>query len=409
MKHYVIIGNGIAAVGCIEGIRAVDAESAVTVISGENRPAYGRPLISYYLEGKTTPEKMNYRPADFYERNAVTVRYGVTAEGIDSEKKTVTLSDGSTVEYTELLLAPGSVPFVPRFEGLDTVPFRRCFMTMDDSLAIEQALTPESKVLIIGAGFIGLKCAEGLQGRAAEITVCDLAEHILPNMLDAECAAPMEERLEANGIRLLMGDTAVRFEGGHAVMKSGKELDFDILVLAVGVRPNTALFPGTVNRGIPVSEKMETAVPGIYAAGDCTECMDISCGETAVLANLPNAYMQGRCAGVNMAGGEELFDRGIKMNSVGFFGLHVLSAGSRDESGEVLVQRSEGSIKKLYVRDDRLVGYVLLGDVARAGIYTALVRNQTPLSSFDFEKMQRLPALAAYPAEARSTMLGGVV
>ena len=412
MKQYVIIGGGVAAVGCIEGIRQCDAASSITLVSAETRAPYCRPLISYYLEGKTDLQKMNYRPEDFYARSGVSVRYGVSAEKIDSETQSVTLSDGSTLPYSALCIATGSEPFVPKFEGLETVEMKRCFMTVEDSLAIEKALRPDASVLIIGAGFIGLKCAEGIRDRVAQITVCDLADHILSSILDAESAAPMEKCLEENGIALWLGDTVVRFDGQKAYMKSGRELDFDILVLAVGVRPNVELFRsagGAVNKGIPVSEKMETSLPFIYAAGDCTECYDVSCATCAVMANMPNAYMQGRCAGVNMAGGEEVFDKGTKMNSIGFFGCHVISAGTRDDGGEVFVEKGENFLKKLYCRDDRLVGYILLGDVERAGIYTALIRNETPLSSFDFEKMKQLPALSAFSADVRKAVLGGLV
>lgn len=116
-------------------------------------------------------------------------------------------------------------------------------------------------MLIVGAGLIGLKCAEGLAGRVASITVCDLADRVLSSVLDAECAAVMQKWLEENGISFMLGDTAERFEENEAVMKSGKTVPFDILVLAVGVRANTALVKdigGEVNRGIVVNDRMET-------------------------------------------------------------------------------------------------------------------------------------------------------
>ena len=142
----------------------------------------------------------------------------------------------------------------------------------------------------------------------------------ISSILDTECAAVMQKHLEENGITFMLGDSAASFEGNTALMKSGKTIEFDVLVLAVGVRANTALVKdigGEVNRGIIVNTRMETTVADVYAAGDCTEGEDISFGGKRVLAILPNAYMQGKCAGVNMAGGETVFDKAIPMNSIG--------------------------------------------------------------------------------------------
>ena len=227
--------------------------------------------------------------------------------------------DGSLLPYDSLCVAAGSSPFVPPFAGLDTVEKKFSFMTLDDALALEAAVKPDSRVLIVGAGLIGLKCAEGLRDRVASITVCDLAERVLSSILDTDCAAVMQKHLEKNGISFLLGDSAAEFSGNTARMKSGRTVEFDVLVLAVGVRANTALVKdigGEVNRGIVVNQRMETSVPNVYSAGDCTEGEDISFGGRRVLAILPNAYMQGKCAGVNMAGGTEVFDKAIPMNSI---------------------------------------------------------------------------------------------
>ncbi len=410
MKRYVIIGNGTAAVGCIEGIRSVDTQSPVTVISEEKHPVYCRPLISYFLEGKPDTKRMNYRGGDFYDKMGCEVLYGEKATKIDSKAKKVILESGSEIPYTDLCVAAGSSPFVPPFAGLEKVGQKFSFMTLDDALALDAAVSESSRVLIVGAGLIGLKCAEGLAGRVASITVCDLADRVMSSVLDAECAAVMQKRLEENGISFMLGDTAERFEENEAVMKSGKTVPFDILVLAVGVRANTALVKdigGEVNRGIVVNDRMETGVDGIFAAGDCTEGNDISCGTKRVLAILPNAYMQGHTAGVNMAGGGEVFDKAIPMNSVGFFGLHAMTAGSYD--GEMYEEKGEGKLKRLFIRDGRLVGFMLIGETERAGIYTSLIREQTPLGTVDFEMLKKIATSFAFSPEIRRKKFGGVV
>ena len=140
-SKYVIIGNGTAAVGAIEGIRSVDGDGTVTVISKEPYKAYCRPLISYYLEGKTTKDKMLYRNTDFYEQNNCNLILGKTAKSVDPSSKTVTFESGDTVNYEKLLIASGASPFEPNFDGIETVPQKFSFMTLDDALSIEQAIT----------------------------------------------------------------------------------------------------------------------------------------------------------------------------------------------------------------------------------------------------------------------------
>ena len=410
MKRYLIIGNGTAAVGCIEGIRSQDGKGEITIVSEEKRPVYGRPLISYYLMGKTDLGKMNYRPADFYEGNGCRVIYGKRAVALDPEKKTATLDDGTALPYDELCVAAGSRPFVPPFEGLDTVEKKFSFMTLDDALSLEGALDKSARVLIVGAGLIGLKCAEGIRDRVGSITVCDLADRVLSSILDAECAAVVQKSLEKNGITFLLGDTAVKFDGGTAHMKSGKTVNFDLLVLAVGVRANVELVKdagGTVNRGIVVDRKMQTSVPSVYAAGDCTEGFDASIGANRVIAILPNAYLQGHAAGVNMAGGDASQNDAIPMNSIGFFGLHIMTAGAYD--GELTEEKTEGGIKRFFVKDGLLRGYILIGETERAGIYTSLIREKTPLDTVDFDLTKKVASNLIFSRENRRKKFGGVV
>lgn len=410
MAKYVILGNGVASVGCIEGIRAVDTAGDITVIAAERHPTYCRPLISYYLEGKTDLQKMEYRPASFYVENGVTTLYGKTAAAIDPTAKTVTLEDGETVAYDKLCVATGSSPFVPKFDGLETVKHSFTFMTEDDALALEAAVNETSRVLIVGAGLIGLKCAEGLARRAASITVCDLADRVLSSILDGECAHMVQTHLEENGIRFCLADSVARFDGNTAVLQSGAAVEFDVLVLAVGVRANIGLVRdagGETNRGILVDTKMQTSLPDVYAVGDCTEGEDASIGAKRVLALLPNAVMQGRCAGTNMAGGDAVFDNAIPMNAIGFFGLHMMTAGVYD--GEAYVEKTQTAYKKLFTKDGGLCGFILIGETARAGIYTSLIRNKIPLDTVDFEKLKKSATSMAFSPEKRKQMFGSGV
>ena len=410
MKQYVIIGNGVAATGCIEGIRSIDPEGSITVISEEKHPVYCRPLISYYLEKKTDLERMLYRESDYYERMNCSVLYGRKAIRIDNDKKEVELDDGTVRSYTSLCLATGSSPFLPAFEGLDTVSEKYSFLTLDDALALEKAITNTSRVLIIGAGLIGLKCAEGICERVASVTVCDLADRVLSSILEEDAASIVQHHLESHGLRFLLGDSVAKFSGGSAQMNSGKTVDFDVLVLAIGVRANTALLKiagGDVNRGILIDSCMHTSIDDVFAAGDCTEGMDISSGEAKVLAILPNAVQQGYTAGLNMAGKTTSFEKGIPMNSIGFFGLHIMTAGTYE--GDVYEEKTENTLKRIYTKDDLLKGFILIGGQERAGILTSMIREKTPLSSVNFEIMKKVATTVAFPADIRRKKFGGMV
>ena len=405
---YVIIGNSHAAVGCIEGIRSVTSKGEITVISRENYPVYGRPLISYLLCGRTDEKRMQYRPDDFYEKNGAKLLTGIAATAIDPEAKTVALSDGETISYDKLLIATGSEPFIPAMDGLDKVENRFTFLDLDTAKALAAALTPESRVLIIGAGLIGLKCAEGIYERCASITVVDMANRILPSILDETGSGMMQEYLESKGLKFYLNDSVSSFSGNTATLRSGEQVPFDMVVVAVGVRPSTALAEAAgiaVNRGICTGNDSATSVPGIYAAGDCARSHDISSDTDRVLALLPNAYLQGYTAGVNMAGKKASFDNAIPMNSIGFFDRHLVTAGSYE--GEAVVSQKDGCYKKMFLKDNLLKGFIIIGDISRAGIYTSLIRDKVPLNSIELEKMLEQPRLSAFPEAVRVEKLGG--
>lgn len=410
--RYVIIGNGTAASCCIEGIRAVDPTGEITLISSEPYPVYGRPLISYLLLGKTTEEKMlHYRPKTFYDDNQVTTLLGQTVASIHPEAHTVSLVSGAQIPYDRLCIATGSRPFVPPMAGLETVSAQTAFMTLDDAKRLRELLgeNHDKRVLIIGAGLIGLKCAEGISNLAKSITIVDLAPRILPNVLLEHPASIIQQHLENKGMRFLLNDSVDHFADQTAYLKSGENVPFDVLVIAVGVRPNTELAADAgceISRGIVIDDQMRTTVPDIYAAGDCTLSHDISADTDRILAILPNACLQGETAGQNMAGGHSSFSKAIPMNASGFLGLHMVTAGSYD--GDTYLEEDETHYKLLVTKDDRLRGFILIGDVERAGIYTALIRDQTPLSSIDFALIREKPQLMAFSRTVRTEKLGRV-
>ncbi|MCH5150797.1 MAG: FAD-dependent oxidoreductase, partial [Spirochaetales bacterium] len=310
----------------------------------------------------------------------------------------------------KLLIASGARPFIPPINGLDTVENKFTFMKLDDALALQEAIGKEKRVLVLGAGLIGLKCVEGIFDKVKEITVVDMADRILPSILDEKGAQLIKAFLEKSGVTFNLKTSIAELKKNEAILTDGRSVTFDILVIAVGVRPNIELakeIGAEVRRGIVINSHCETNLKNIYAAGDCCECFDISADENRILALLPNAYMQGECAGMNMAGDtQKVFDKAIPMNAIGFFGYHIITAGSYN--GESFIKDDGVHYKRLITKDNLLKGFILIGDVDRAGIYTSMIRDKVRLDSVDFELLKEAPQLMAFSQEERAKKLGGI-
>ena len=351
---------------------------------------------------------MYYRPEDFYEKNNVKTLLGVKVTAIDSAKKVLTISDGSKVEYEKLLVGTGSRPFVPPIEGVNECKNAVTFLNWDSAKQLKAMINEQSRVIVLGAGLIGLKVAEGLAGHVGKLTVVEMAPQLMPSVLDTDGAKILQNHIEKSGVEFVFGDSAAKVGANELTLSSGKKLPFDVLVVAAGVRPNVELVKdagGNVGRGIVTDDKMSTSLDGVYAAGDNVEAVDVVTGARRIMALLPNAYMQGETAGINMAGGDAEFTTAMAMNAIGFFGMPMVTAGSYD--GEEYVEKGEDSYRKLVFKDDRLVGYILINEVDRAGIYTALIREKIDLKGVDMELLKKRPQLMLFGKADRKRILAG--
>ena len=417
--NYVIIGNSAAAIGAVEGIRQVDRTGRITIISDEPYHTYSRPLISYWLAGKVTEDKMMYRARDFYGANGVNTVLGIKAEKINFKGHKVMLADGSDIPYDKLLIATGGKSIVPPMAGLDKKGVYS-FLKFDDVQEIQAAVSSgKKKAVVIGAGLIGLKAAEALVKLGVDVTVVELANRVLPAILDEQAAAMVQEHLDRPGMKFELANTVTKIVGKSVVsgvtLKSGGDLPCDMLVVAIGVQPNTDLAKDTdiqINRGIVINEKMETSVNGIYAAGDVSEGFDIVYGTSRVLPLLPNAYQQGEVAGRNMAGDVTVFAGGLAMNAIGFGDLPMLTAGiikPESDEFEILVDADPKtrSYRKAVLKNGCLVGYICLNKVDRAGIMTGLIKDKVDVSAFKERLLDPDFGYIDFPEEFRKTRLGG--
>lgn len=406
---YVIIGNAAAGIGTVEGIREYDKDGEILIISDEKYDTYSRPLISYWLKEAVTEENMRYRNADFYEKNNVKTMLDTKVIAIDPDKKEVVIEGGENVPYDKLMVATGSKPFVPPMQGMEKIAKKFSFMKKDDAKAVKEAVFDGARVLIVGAGLIGLKAAEALEHYNAKMTVVDLANRILPSILDEAASEIMQKHIESKGVRFILNTSVSEFSKNSAKLSNGETVDFDMVILAVGVRPNVELIKeagGNVGRGIITDNRQQTSLKDIYAAGDCTESYDISIEANRILAILPNAHNQGVVAGKNMAGKEAYYLNAFPMNAIGFFGLHIITAGSYD--GEPVVETDGTNYKKLVVKDKQLKGFILMGKyIKRAGIYTSLIREHITADECDYELMLKAPQMMAFNRERRNDKLAG--
>ena len=413
---YVIIGNSAAGISAAEVIRKNDSKGTITIISDEPFNTYSRPLISYYLKNKVAKERMYFRDEKFYEKMNIDTVLGKKVVRIDVETKKVIMEDDTFFKYDRLLLANGSVPFVPPIENLNNQGNVFSFMKWQDSIEIKEYAKKEHKVVIIGGGLIGLKAAEGIHSTCEDVTAIDLASKLLTTILDDKAGEMVSNHIINNGIKCLLNDTVVSVQGTDKVesvtLKSGAVLPCDLLVLAVGVRPNTALALTAgikVSRGVMTDNYMLSSVENIYAAGDVSESYDILDGVSKVLALWPNAVYQGKVAGDQMSDGKTTYDGGFAMNAIDFFGMRIMTCGlinPPEDEYEIATYVEDGKYKKLVVKNDQLKGFILMNYPHRAGIYTSLVRNGDKLSELNGNVIDDIGLLNFTPEQRKIKIFG---
>lgn len=396
---YLVIGNSVAAIAAVEAIRSLDREGSLALVAEEPYHTYARPLISYFLSGEVTTEQLWYRPPDFYQQKQVSPYLGVRVTGIDAEEKKVFLEPAwegavlprkGAISCEWLLIATGSRPAIPPLPGINLPGVYR-FWTLDDVLAIKAAVKVRNgdRVIILGAGLVGLKAAEALSKLGCRVQVVEVAEQILGAVLNREAASLIQSWLEEHGIKFWLGCAARRIAGEEKVrgveLDNGEVLEGDLVVVATGVRANTALVRETgikVGQGILADERQQTSREGIFCAGDVCESRELLSGQRRLTPILPSAYFQGRVAGINMAGGDAVLDGTEVFNATTFFGLPVITMGFGQKEGEGVYRVTYGpdGEKKIYrslvFEGERLVGAIMINCGERAGILLRLMREK---------------------------------
>src|SRR3972149_5211746 len=423
---YLIIGNSAAAVGAVEAIRRNDKGNPITIISDEPHHVYSRPLISYLLAGHTKEDKMYYRDENFYKENNVETVFNKKVTGVDTKKKQVILDNkgqvargkGQAIEYDKLLIATGGTPFVPPIKGKDRKNVYT-FTKWSDAEEIIKISKKVQKVVVIGAGMIGLKAIEGLNAIGIDVTVVELAPEVLSRALDKDASRIVQRKMEEAGVEVITNNEVVEITGkGNVatgvVLRDKKKIKCDLVIVAIGVIPNTGFLKESgikITRGVVVDERMETNVKGVYAAGDVAEVLNMLTNERMPIPIWPLAYRQGGIAGDNMSGGSQVYKGGFPMNSIEFPGVPTISIGiiePRGEGYESIIKNdaANGNYKRIIIKNERLVGAILVGDdVDRAGILTGPIKEQTPVTAFKDKLLDRNFGFVHMPREHRREKL----
>ncbi len=386
---YVIVGAGPAGVIAAETLRKTDPAGSITLIGDEPEPPYSRMAIPYLLAEHIAEEGTHLRHgARHYENLGVELLEGRVAT-LTPGKKALTLESGKPLTYDKLLIASGAHAVRPPVPGIDLACVESCW-TLADARKIAARATAGSRVVLMGAGFIGCIVLEALAARKVALTVVEMEDRMLPRMMDATGGEMIKRWCESKGVTVLTATQVTGIEarngGARLALGDGGRLDADLVVCATGVAPNTAFLKGSgieIDQGVLVNERLETSAADVYAAGDVAQGPDFSTGRREVHAIQPTASEHGRIAARNMAGRETPYRGSLAMNVLNTLGLVSSSFGlwAGVDGGDTAeaVDADHFRYLRLAFDGDRVIGALSLGLTQHVGVIRGLVQTRVRL------------------------------
>ncbi|AKI90796.1 NADPH-nitrite reductase [Bacillus subtilis] len=385
-KQLVLVGNGMAGVRAIEEILSVAKdEFQITIFGAEPHPNYNRILLSKVLQGDTDIKDITLNDWDWYEENNIQLYTNETVIKVDTENKTV-ITDADRIQpYDELILATGSVPFILPIPGADKKGVT-AFRDIKDTDTMLAASKQYKKAAVIGGGLLGLEAARGLLNLGMDVSVIHLAPFLMERQLDATAGRLLQNELEKQGMTFLLEKQTEEIVGDDRVeglrFKDGTSIEADLVVMAVGIRPNTTLGAESgipVNRGIIVNDYMQTEIPHIYAVGECAEHRGIAYGLVAPL------YEQAKVLAKHICGIEtKPYEGSVLSTQLKVSGVEVFSAGDFNESEEKkaikVFDEQDGIYKKIVLRGNQIVGAVLFGDSSEGNRLFSMIQKEADIS-----------------------------
>jgi NAD(P)H-nitrite reductase large subunit len=414
MKH-VIIGNGPAGVVAAETLRKLDPGATITVVGDEPEPPYSRMALPYLMMGDV-PEAGTYlrKARGHFERLKIDLVQD-RAEAVDTGARMVRLKSGGSLGFDRLLIASGSHPIKPEIPGIDLPGVHACW-TMDDARRIIGRAARGTRVLQIGAGFIGCIIMESLKARGVDLTVVEMGDRMVARMMTPAAGAMIRDWCERQGVHVHVGRRVVAIRRAAdapgalvAKLDSGDEIEAETLIVATGVQPNVDFLKGSgvdCASGVAVDATLQSNVPGVYAAGDVAAALDFSTGVRGINAIQPNAVEQGRIAALNMAGRRVETRGNLTLNVLDTLGLVSSSFGQwwGDPAGQSVELSDTERFRylSLQFRDDVLIGATAIGLTEHVGVLRGLIEGRVRLGPWK-DRLLREPLrlVDAYLARAQ--------
>jgi nitrite reductase (NADH) large subunit len=384
-EKLVVVGAGMAATRLIEELtNRAPGRYDILVIGDEPRLAYNRVLLSSVLAGELSVGDIELKPSQWWRAAGVEVLSGRKVIKIDAAARRLLLDNGESVDYSNLVLATGSRAARLPIEGAD-LPGVHVFRDVQDVEAMSR-LKEDTRALVIGGGLLGLEAAYGLARRGVDVTLAHVMDRLMERQLDAAGADILRRLVEEKGVRVLLNANTTRINGSGRVenveFADGQTMPVDAVIFAVGIQPNADLARQAgldVGRGVIVDDGLETSEAGVFAVGECAEHRGVCYGL------VEPAYEQGRVLAMRLAGQDASYGGSVVSTNLKVSGVRVFSAGDYLGEGDarrvVCKDPRMGIYRKLVVRDDRLVGAILIGDTSGAADLLDLIRSGADISS----------------------------
>ena len=398
MKHYVIVGNGVAGVSAAEQILARGGDANITMFSQEKDSFYYRPRLPDLIAGTAKLDNLTLHDKDWYTGKGINLLLGHKVTQVDAKAQRLATDQGVTAVYDALLLATGAHSFIPPVEGVDKENVF-ALRTAQDARDISSAAQGAQDAVLVGGGLLGLEAGHGLTRRGLKVKVVEFFDRLLPRQMDEAGAAKLQSMLEKMGFSFFLGAKAKKVMGQEKaeglLLEDGRELKGDLVLFSAGIRGNIELAQDMgldMQNGVVVDDRMQTSLAGVWAAGDHIE------HRGRLYGLWPAARDQGRIAGINMAGGDEIYTGTAVSNSLKVAGVELTSAGEVDPEGrlQAAVYEDESVYRKIVMEEGMIKGCIFLGpakgvkeclQVMESGLQVGHLVSDMKNKNFDFSRL----------------------
>lgn len=384
----VIVGNGVAGVTAARTLRERDRDVKIIVFSEERYHYYPRPKLIEFIAGDAEQDSLFFYSEGWYKERAIEVHLACRVEAIDVGRRYVRLGDGAQIEYDRLLLANGSRPNLPPFEGVGQEGVFT-LRTLDDALRIKSYARPGARALVVGGGLLGLESARALKGLGLNVAVLQLGGRLLPAQLDVEGAEMLKKQIEAQGIEIVLNASTAAISGNGRAngvrLEDGRTLAASLVLISAGIKSNIELAKSaglTVNRGVIADDRLATSASNVYAVGDVAEVGN------RVYGIIPAAIDQARIAADSILGGVgDGYHGTVPSNTLQVVGIDLTSVGLVNPEGEGYEELrwrddQRGVYKKLVIQGGLAVGAIVLGDRQSVPSIARMVREKRDVARF---------------------------